>query len=840
MHKEISKALALIMAGLLAGPTMLGGGLGQVQALTGKGPGTLTGKRSPINKNYIPNTQEWREKTNQKEDKRYGKGFRQGPTSYNTNYEAFERAGIFARLGEGELPAKFDWRDVAGKLPPVRNQGASGSCWSFATYASGESKNLPKIPDDYSEQNLRNTHRFNWGPDDGGNAYISAAMLANRQGPVFETDDPYREYVGVSPRIEAKKDLKQMMFLPDIRNPKDLQGELDVEVIDILKRQIQANGAMYTTLCGTEDRPFFNKEHWALYIPYDNKDDRYQQNHAVAIVGWDDNFSKENFVEGNQPPTDGAWIIRNSWSSGWGDHGYYYVSYWDRNVGHQNAFYELEDLREGKLWSYDELGWVGSYTLGDLEKDGEKCETGWFANVFGPAEEDLVLDEIGFYAPSNDANVEISVDVDDKKDGKFTNIQEIGQADYEFAGYYRYKFPEPVRVRKGEYFTPIVKIHTPGYPYPIALEYPASGYSSRAVASEGESFVSMDGRTWEDLTGIPDDVWDGGVYYSYTTKNSNVCLKAFTKNIPVTEAELILQQDEAKGLSEGEFLAGSPINYQINLLKSDGQPASYEAVTMSLVHKDGREVSDWIDQDCKTNFQGRCMGSFVVSKPGEYQVIVKNDYKTLATKDLVAKDSKLEVKFEPTSTPYSVGETIILRAQLFSNGKAKPYTSFDAYVKDPEGNVLQEGNPYQVTTNFSGNALLKFKSEKIGTYTIECTPHGQQETIIGTDTVIVGGESSIMIFKPESGFEIGKKAYIRLQVFKKGQPHGYAKITVMLKDGNGKTLPEWDSKVVNTNFNGQALVQFTPQEAGEYTLTILGPDDFDEVLAKETFKVLGQ
>jgi len=50
--------------------------------------------------------------------------------------------------------------------------------------------------------------------------------------------------------------------------------------------------------------------------------------HAVQVVGWDDDYSKENFVY--TPPGDGAWIVKNSWGvSSNTDKGFNYISYYD-------------------------------------------------------------------------------------------------------------------------------------------------------------------------------------------------------------------------------------------------------------------------------------------------------------------------------------------------------------------------------------------------------------------------------------------------------------------------------------------------------------------------------
>lgn len=124
--------------------------------------------------------------------------------------------------------------------------------------------------------------------------------------------------------------------------------------------------------------------------------------HAVAIVGWDDNYDRSNF--NLTPPGNGIWIIKNSWGPDWGEGGYFYLSYYDSYAGNDPAVFNNVEATSNysRSYQYDPLGNTGSrgYSTGDL--------SAWGANIFtAVANENLTA--ISTYAMSPNTTAEIYI-----------------------------------------------------------------------------------------------------------------------------------------------------------------------------------------------------------------------------------------------------------------------------------------------------------------------------------------------------------------------------------------------------------------------------------------------
>ena len=390
----------------------------------------------------------------------------------------------------GSSQATYDLRAL-GRVSPVKNQGSCGSCWAFASYGSLESTLLPGELVDLSENNLKNTHGFDLAPCAGGNADMSTAYLARWSGPVGETADPYSSSGTSSPAgLTPVEHVQEVSYLPARASSLD-NGNI--------KEALADTGGVYSTIYWTSSG--YNSSSKAYWYTGGSA-----SNHAITIVGWDDAYDRNRF----SPPAtgNGAFIVKNSWGNSWGSAGYFMISYYDSRIGGDNAVFTAEPVEDfDRVYQYDPLGWTRSVGLGS--------DTAWFGNVFTASSAEAVA-AVSFYTPQVNSSYLVSV-YRDPSTGPTSPAGPVSAVSGTVAvpGYHTIILPEPVRIGQGERFSAVVRLQTPGYRYPVAVEAPVSGYSGQATAGTGQSWVSRDGTSWKDLTTV--------------TPNGNACLKAFTR-----------------------------------------------------------------------------------------------------------------------------------------------------------------------------------------------------------------------------------------------------------------------------------------------------------------------
>lgn len=504
------------------------------------------------------------------------------------------------------LPSKYDLREQ-NLVTDIKDQGELGTCWAFAAVASMESnilKNEGKY-EDFSEINMALNHGFNYGVNDGGNYQMAAAYLARWGGPVSEVNDPYPDppvESGVVNRgsFTPEKHIQEVIFLPDressLDNSSIKQAILDYGAImssmHIEQSLVKSNGAYYNN----------------LYTG---------ANHGITIVGWDDNYSKNNFL--TAPPGDGAFICKNSWGTYFGDGGYLYISYYDLEAFKNNAaFTDAEPINNyNNIYQYDPLGIGSVYSYGN---------TVWEANAFtaednGTNNENLTA--VSFYTYNENTSYEIYAETNYDTNG-LNNIKNnlVSSGTLADAGYHTIKLNSKCKLSDNKKFAVEVKLYNPDKAW-FFTENNNFEDADTIVGNPGESFVSNDGNNFID---------------SFSEFGGNLCIKAFT-NIdytnPVTGISL---NRESLYMQPGE-------DYK---LTADVQPEN--AINKSVLWESSDERIAGIDDNgtihgvkpgtaviTAASFDGNFKGSMTVNIADGFSMInsnIDNNYLSMPGSDI--------------------------------------------------------------------------------------------------------------------------------------------------------------------------------------------------------------
>ena len=289
------------------------------------------------------------------------------------------------------------------------------------------------------------------------------------------------------------------------------------------------------------DTGYMNTTNWAQYY-----DGPVTLSHEVCIVGYDDNYPKENFtrkvngeiVEGSTPPGDGAFIVKNSWgalteedkatvtydnngypvyispnASAWGfeDTGYFYLSYHDHSImrAYSYEFYPFSETEYYEM-NYDQYDLLPTSYYDRFESESVRK----MANVFD-AEEDEYLIQISTMTavPGTTVHYEIYKDIenDDPASGR---LLEEGEVTKDLAGYQRIDLKGAYFIEKGELYSVVItQSYQTDDDSTIYADLFAAIFENRpnvilnGVINPGESYLYQDGE-WIDLSDLAEDAID--------------------------------------------------------------------------------------------------------------------------------------------------------------------------------------------------------------------------------------------------------------------------------------------------------------------------------------------
>lgn len=450
------------------------------------------------------------------------------------------------------LNPSYTLQDVISNNLIIKDQLQTGSCWAFATLSSLETNlaltnykngtNISKVYD-FSERHMEyatskffknnqiNSIGYNRVVGSGGNWDLASSYLTNGSGAINESEMPFENNensIDIS-LIQNKTVTSQIYDTVEFPNYNYfLLDETEANGIkNQIKNHIQNYGAVYGGIqAGGSFLAMSNiGSTGAVRVGQGGYAD-----HAISIIGWDDNYSKSNwdeFEENYRPTSNGAWIARNSWGEEAGDDGLVYISYEDEtlSLSLSGIIKATDTVEYENIYQYD------YYYPNSEDVCGEKM---MLCNVFDKKTSGTeYLTQVSLHVPGTyTCRVFVNPNGISKSKNDLQLVPlKVGESETFNAGYHTLEFDNPIEITSNKFAVAIEISSTDGSSvYGSYVKKDSSLYSSVEVQT-GKCFKldSWEYRSEDDWSG-----WENLGEDNYTPRNSTI--KAFTTSESIDES----------------------------------------------------------------------------------------------------------------------------------------------------------------------------------------------------------------------------------------------------------------------------------------------------------------
>ena len=239
------------------------------------------------------------------------------------------------KMLSASVATSYSLRNVIPDNMVIKNQQDTKTSWAFAgigmlestlavmDYKNGKSPIIYDFSERHMEYATTNTFKdgtnekgFNRKVNSGGTNNVVEAYLTNGIGAISEKEMPFENNTDL---IELNKiqnvnivtQVNDIVRFKSYESPEDTTEDT-TQIKQQIKEHIKNYGGIYATIylpTNLTNSDCYNNKTGAIYC---NDTTTYKSNNAVMIIGWDDNYSKDNFSESKRPKNNGAWIIKNS------------------------------------------------------------------------------------------------------------------------------------------------------------------------------------------------------------------------------------------------------------------------------------------------------------------------------------------------------------------------------------------------------------------------------------------------------------------------------------------------------------------------------------------------